>query len=315
MDNKQLIQKADLALADISSAGKLNPDQTDRFIRQLIDAPTILQNVRTVAMRAPQMKLNKIGLGSRILHSAAADAPVGSALAQGNRSKPTFGSVSLNAQELIAEVRIPYDVLEDNIEGGNPNVALQSSPGGLHNTLVDMIAERVAVDLEELALQGDTGSGDSYLAVTDGFLKRFTTNVVDASSATFTKDTIKSALKAMPAKYLRDRASMKHFVSVNNETELRDQFSNRIGSFGDTNLQQVQALYVHGSEVKGASLMPATSGFFTNPMNCIFGIWRNILMEYDKDITTRTFIIVVTARVDFQVEQEDAAVKYINLAA
>lgn len=315
MDNKELIQKADLALSDIASAGKLNPDQTDRFIRKLIDSPTVLQNIRTVAMRAPQMKINKIGFGSRILRNAAVDAPVGSALAQGNRSKPSFGSVALDAKEVIAEVRLPYDVLEDNIEGGNVNVPLQSSPGGLHNTIVDMIAERVAVDLEELCLLGDTAllGSDDYLGLVDGFLKKMTSNVVDAQSATLSKDVIKTALKTMPAKFLRDRAALKHFFSVNNETELRDTYSNRVGVFADQNLQQAVPLWMHGSEVKGAALMPSSKGIFTNPMNLIFGIWRNVMMEYTKDITTRTFIIVVTARVDFQIEEETAAVKYINI--
>lgn len=309
MDNKELISKADMVLSDIASAGKLNPDQTDRFIRQLIDAPTVLQNIRTVAMKSPQMKINKIGFGSRILRPALEN----TALSSSDRAKPTTTQIALDAKEVIAEVRLPYDVLEDNIEGGNVNVALQSSAGGLHNTIVDMIGERVATDLEELCLLGDTASGDSYLALVDGFLKRMTSNVVDVASATLTKDVLKSAVKTMPAKYLRDRASLKHFFSVNNETELRDQYSNRIGALGDQSLQQVMPLYMHGSEVKGAALMPSSKGFYTNPNNLIFGIWRNVMMEYTKDISARQFIIVVTARVDFQIEQEDACVKYINI--
>ena len=37
MENAELIRKADMALSDLATAGKLNPEQTDRFIRTLID--------------------------------------------------------------------------------------------------------------------------------------------------------------------------------------------------------------------------------------------------------------------------------------
>jgi hypothetical protein len=40
-----------------------------------------------------------------------------------------------------------------------------------------------------------------------------------------------------------------------------------------------------------------------------------VSMEYDKDITARVYIIVLTARIDFQVEESDAIVEYENIAA
>ena len=79
MTNQEVIQKADLALSDLETAGKLNPEQTDRFIRTLIDQPTLLNAVRTVAMGAPQMKINKIGFGTRILRPAVSATPLSAA--------------------------------------------------------------------------------------------------------------------------------------------------------------------------------------------------------------------------------------------
>ena len=89
MTNSEVIQKADLALSDLETAGKLNPEQTDRFIRTLIDQPTLLNAVRTVAMGAPQMKINKIGFGTRILHPAVSAIPLPPEL----RAKPDLGQV------------------------------------------------------------------------------------------------------------------------------------------------------------------------------------------------------------------------------
>lgn len=303
--NQDLIKKADMALSDLAIAGRLDPTQTDRFIRKMIDTPTLLSSCRTVAMSGPEMKLNKIGFGSRILRAATSS----TALAATDRVKPDLAQVQLNTKEVIAEVRLPYDVIEDNIERGNTRAGADQGAGGLHQTIVELIAQRAALDLEELAIKGDTASPDAFLKLQNGFLKLATSNVVTATT-TFNKDVVKAGVKAMPDRYLRDRARMMHFVSVDNETEMRDIYANRPTALGDSQVQGNLPLYVFGSQIKGTALMPTANGLFTDPNNLIFGIQRNIQIEYDKDITTRTFIIVLTARVAFQIEETEAVVAY-----
>lgn len=308
MENSQIIKKADIALSDLATAGRLNPEQTDRFIRKLLDQPTILQASRAVAMGAPEMKINKIGFGSRILRAGVQS----TALSQADRSKPDLGQIVLNTSEVIAEVRIPYAVLEDNIERGNINAGADQGAGGLHQTIVDMIAERASLDLEELALLGDKASADTFLKLQDGWLKLASANVVNVNAA-FSKDAVKAAVKATPNPYLRNRAAMAHYISVDNETELRDQYASRQTALGDAQVQGNLPLYVFGSQVKGSAMMPSANGLFTNPLNLIFGIQRQITIEYDKDITTREFIIVLTARVATQIEEIEAVTKYTNI--
>jgi hypothetical protein len=320
--NQELVRKADMALSDLATAGKLNPEQTNRFIRKLIDTPTILNSVRTVAMTAPTMNINKIGFGSRILQVANQTVAGGhqpwemdaDGRAPATRSKPDLSKVVLTTSEVIAEVRLPYEVLEDNIEKGRIDTTLQEGAGGLHQTIVDLLAERAALDLEELAIMGDkVAGGDAYLKLANGYLKLMSSNTVNVG-ATFSKDAVKAALKAMPTRFLRNRAAMIHFVSISNETELRDTIGNRQTSLGDSNFTGALPLYVFGSQVKGAALMPGANGIFTDPQNLIFGIQRNVMIEYDKDIRSREFIIVLTARVAFEIEQEDATVKYTAIA-
>jgi hypothetical protein len=306
--NQELIQKADMVLSDLSTAGHLNPEQTDRFIRTLIDQPTLLASVRTVAMGAPQMKINKIGFGSRILQAGVENT------ALTTRSAPDLGQVVLNTKEVMAEVDLPYDVIEDNIEKGNINVPLQTGAGGLHQTIVDLIAERAALDLEELGIKGDTSliGTDGYLGLCDGFLKLATANVCNIGGA-FDKNACKTAVKTMPTRYLRNRSALRHFVSVDNETEIRDQFGSRQTALGDQQVQGLLPIYVYGSQVVPVALMPGDQGLFTDPMNLIFGIQRNIMIEYTKDIRQRLFIVVLTARVAFAVEESSACVKYSGL--
>lgn len=308
--NQDLVKKADLALADLASnGGLLSPEQTDSFIQTLMDSPTMLNVARVVTMNAPQKKINKIGFGARILNPAVSSV----ALADAKRAKPDLGQILLQSKEVIAEIHLPYDVLEDNIEGGNIGAAMGSSAGGLQDTIMALIGQRTALDLEELAVLGDTLSLDPYLAMTDGFLKRATAHVVDFKAATITKDAFKLAIKAMPDKYLRIRGENSFFVSVDNETEYRDTVANRVTGLGDAALVTANSLAVFGSPIQAAPLMPNTSGIYTNPNNLIFGIQRKVNIEYDKDIRARKFIVVVTARIDFQIEETDALVKIINI--
>lgn len=308
--NQSLIQKADLALADLAAnGGLLLPEQTDRFIQILIDSPTLINRARVVTMNAPQKKINKIGFGTRILRPAVS----AQALADNQRAKPDLGQITLNSKEVIAEIHLPYDVLEDNIEGGNINGAMGTSAGGLQDTLVTLLGNRAALDLEELAILGDTASADPYLALCDGFLKRCTSHTVNAAGATISKDVFKAAIKAMPDKYLRVRGDNEFFVSTDNETEYRDTVANRVTGLGDAALVTANALAAFGSPIVAAPLMPNAKGIYTNPNNLIFGIQRKINIEYDKDIRARKFIVVLTARVDFQVEEIDAAVALTNI--
>jgi hypothetical protein len=318
--NAELIRKADLVISDLTSnGGTLNPEQSNAFIRKMLVAPTLLAQVRRVTMSAPIRKINKISFANRILQAGTGGTgPITTALASSQRSKATTEQISLLTHEVIAEIRLPYDVIEDNIEGGNVGTFNEGGnppmAGGFRDTIVTLIAERVAIDLEELAIQGDTSSADSYLALTNGYLKLIQSNIVDAGGQQINRTILKNAMKTLPSQYRRNRAALGHFVSTEQEIEYRDTIANRETSMGDSQLQSTSQVYAAGSPVVGVPLMPGSSGILTNPMNLIFGVQRDIMMETDKIITDRVYVIVVTARVAIQIEEELAAVELINLA-
>jgi hypothetical protein len=319
--NQSLLQKADLALSDLTAnGGALQPEEGSRFIRKLLVQPTMIRDCRVVEMNAPQRKINKIGFGSRILRKAQS----GTALTESQRSKPTTEQLTLSTDEVIAEVHLPYDVLEDNIEragAANNEASNTGRSGGLKNTLIDLIAERAALDLEELGLKGDTTftSADQdeqdYLSMTNGWLKIGADrgNVVDASNTKIGKSIFKKGLQTMPDQYLRNRAAMRHYVSVDNEVEYIDTLADRPTGMGDSLTEGVREARAYGSPVRSAALMPDTKGLFTNPLNLVMGIQRNVSMEYDKDISRRVYKIVLTARIAFEIEEAEALVEYQNI--
>jgi len=302
--NKELITKVDLALSDLAAdGGLLNAEQSNTFFRTMIEQPTIIGQVRTVQMNSPSQKIDKIGFGSRILR--AANQTSGSrSLAATDRVKPDLGQVELNTSEVIAEIRLPYETLEDNIERGN-----------MTNTILALIAERATLDLEELAILGDTADADPYLALQNGYLKRMSSNVVNATGLGVTSQVFNNAIKAMPKRYRRNKNLMRFFVEMDLEQDYRQSVTSRDTGLGDAILTGNQALPVHGVPMVGNALLPNQTGIFSDPKNLLFGVQRQVRIESDKDISAREYIFVLTSRVALAIEEEPATVKIENIGA
>jgi hypothetical protein len=315
-----LVKKADLALSDLTTnnGGLILPEQGLRFIRKLQEAPTMINEARLVAMSRPSRKIAKIGFGSRILKKATQ----GTALHEAGRSQPDMTQLELNTKEFIAEVRIPYAVFEDNIEGGNINfggtgvIGGGAPNGGLVDTLIDMIAERAAVDLEEICLTSDTAQGGlaDELKQFDGWLKLAgAVNKNDVAKARVNRTMFKKGLQTLANKYKRDKVNMRHYVSPDQELEYADGLAGRETAMGDAKHQNPTPNYGAGVMVRPVALMPDAKGILTNPKNLILGIQRDFSIEVDKDITTREWIIVLTLRADVQIEENEACVLYDDI--
>ena len=67
VNNKDLVEKADTLLADLTGGGLLNPDQSTSFIEKVIASAHLLGLVRTETMDANKGVLDKTGFGSTLL--------------------------------------------------------------------------------------------------------------------------------------------------------------------------------------------------------------------------------------------------------
>ena len=300
MDTKKIMEKADIAVGNlIADGGYLNPEQSNRFIIMMMDQPTIIKDVRVVRMNSPIRKIDKIGFGSRILRAAPAS---GSYLPDADRSKPDLGQVTLTTKEVIAEVHLPYDVLEDNIERGN-----------LNSTIMSLIAERASVDCEEWILLADTAIvGDAFLALGDGALKLAVDHVIDSTAAPVgvSKALFKAGIRQLPDKYFRVPSDLRFYISPAVATEWIDEWADRETAEGDAKMRMGGTSPAYGVPMNPSALMPDDKYLLTFPKNMIWGIQRQIQVETDKDIRARTYIIVLTMRMDFKFEETDAVVKY-----
>lgn len=80
-------------------------------------------------------------------HSLGSEA---TALAQADRAVPNLGKAELDAQLFKAEVRLNNEVLEDPIERGQ-----------LRQTIMQLMAEAIARDVDEVVIQGERGQRGS----------------------------------------------------------------------------------------------------------------------------------------------------------
>ena len=305
--NRTLLEKADMALADlINDGGILQPAQAQKFMRILIDEAILMRLATVVPMRAPKQLIEKIRFASRVLRAGTE----AQALTQAERSKPDLSLVELDAQLFKAEVRLPNEVLEDSIERGN-----------FRQTVMELMAERISLDMDEVIWNGDTASVDPFLAKFDGVRKQITSNLVDAAGARTNKTLFRDALKAMPSEFLRNKRQMRMMTSIDSEIDYRDALAERATVVGDRFLEQDAPVMYSGVPLIPVPVAPENLGggndqteiVFTDPKNVNVGIWRNIRIETDKDVSAGVLIIVATLRFDTKLAEETAAVKIQNV--
>lgn len=68
LSNRSILEKADLALADLTAGGGiLKPAQAQKFMRLLIKESVLMKLGTVIPMASPKQQISKIKFGSRIL--------------------------------------------------------------------------------------------------------------------------------------------------------------------------------------------------------------------------------------------------------
>lgn len=304
-ENRTILEKADLALSDLLNGGELVPAQAQKFIRLLIKESVVMGMANVRAMKSKKELVEKIRFGGRVLRAGQEATPLPAA----DRSKPDLSKVELSAKLMKAQVNLNDETLEDNIEQGS-----------LRQTVMELMGEAIARDLDELLVNGDDTSTDPFLALFDGMLVAASTNVVNGGSNAIASDDLKAAIKAMPTEYIRNKKRLRFLTSVDAETDLRDTYAQRDTVGGDRFLQEDTPIMYSGIPIESVPLFPETQGpgtetslLLLDPKNILVGIWRKIRMETDKDIESGVLKIVASLRADFKYVEETAVVKVTDI--
>lgn len=301
--HKHYLEKADGVLADLTAAGsELLPEQAAKFIRLMIKKAKIAKVSNVPTMKRAKQDISTIRFANRIMRPATEAA----ALQASQRVTPDMTLAQLSVKEIIAETRFSYTVVEDNIERKS-----------YMNTVMQTFAAAAARDVDELVINGDTGSADLYLALLDGIIASATTN-------TFTKtpkgrlvhSDFVQMLRAMPEEFREDEQQLKFFTSVGAVDDYRESRQARATAEGDKQLESNNTLRPLQIELIPVPLFPKTLGAGTDetrlilyhPKNVNIGFYRGITIETDRDIKARQHIIVLSMRLDFVYTHEPAVV-------
>jgi hypothetical protein len=301
--NRELVQKADLQLADLAPGGLLVPKQAARFLRIAIKKNVLSQRVRVPTMTHPEERQPKILWTGRVMHAASS----GVALSDAQRSKPSFDRMTLISKLGKAEVHIHREVLEDQIER---NV--------LRQTVVDFMGEKVSADFEEALINGDTASGDDWLALQDGLVKKATSNVLLAGVVSLDGPVLRDLIQTLPEEF-DDQEGLNFFTNRKARSDYRSSIRTRATDVGDAIITGAAPgeLGYDGVPLVKVPRFPNSLGAGTNetvvmhmdPKNAVMGFQRRITLDTEFRISEQVWAIVITVRMAIEFEHEPAVAK------
>jgi len=302
LGNRRLLEragaKAAIQTSDLSSSGRLNPEQADRFIDYVVDQSVLMKDgIRVRRMTADRADLDQLKVGARIIRKST----------EGTDPAAPVGITTYKRQLTVTEIILPADVtfsfMEDNIERDN-----------FEEHVMQMFGTQLSNDLEDLAINGD-GTTGSFLSIEKGWIQLLkdasapTTNVYDtAGAADFRNVVFEGMLEKMPAKFKANKGALRFYVSVGNAEKYQFQIGQRQTGQGDAALTGEGALRYGGIQVVGAPYMPDDTHILTLPDNLVFGVRRDVSLGMFKNERKRVWEYTWTLRIDFEIVEPTAAV-------
>jgi len=191
-ENEEYIEKS-ITTGDLIGGGQLNPAQQQQFVTLVKRFSVLLPLVRFVRMPRPMMDVDKLWVGEPVTES------VDEATDTTNLSQPKFQRITLIAKKLRSAWNITTEVLQGNIEQND-----------FETTVMNAFVERIATDLEDLAINGDTTYAGTDLRGRlirrlDGWdIQTNASHIIDARGRSIQKGLFSESLRRMPKQYKND---------------------------------------------------------------------------------------------------------------
>ena len=336
MNDNELLEKVIVTNSGTSGQlgtgriGLLPPDATDTFIDYMWDATVLGAQTRKVVMRSDTWEGDRLAIGERLVRVAT------EAVDDGVNVGASFSKISMTTTKFRLDWEISQESLEDNKEGR-----------GLEDHLARMMATQAGMDLEYIAINGDTTlTGTPDLKGVDGWSKRGKAggHVVDAAGGVLDREVLHNAIKGLPRKYMQNRNAFKFFAGggviedyifslqqdqagyINPESFAAagiDSASRPEGpagfSYGKAfgfRIQEVPLfLENRAGDYSGASGNDHTELWLTDPKNLLWGVKREIQITREYKPKKDTYEFTMMTRIGTQVENADAFVVVKNIKA
>jgi hypothetical protein len=222
--NEAVIEKA-IQTSDLLSGGLLNPTQQTQFITLVKKFSVLLPNSRFIRMPRPLMDIDKLWVGEPVTES------VDEATDTGNLSRAKFQRITLAARKVRSAWNVTTEVLQGNIEQND-----------FEQTVMNTMVERIATDLEDLAINGDTTltgttPRDRLLRRLEGWAKLTEgAHKLDVKGSSIQKGIFSEMKRRMPKQYKND-PGLRWLVGDAIAVDWADVVSDRGTILGDAALQ------------------------------------------------------------------------------
>lgn len=320
--NTVWMEKADQAVADLSAGGLMQPELQQTFFRVMMKKSKILRELQNKNMSSYSFEIDNV-LPDEVILQPGTESTV---LPTAARSKLQFGKSILNVVELVGEVEWSYQTVEDNIERGT-----------FDNLVVSSIGERVASNVEDIVISGDTSITVPAMGATDasilawkrarmrksfnGINAKITSRTVDAGGSRLNKNVLKAALQTMPEEFTVD--GLKFYTNRNAVADFHDSKANRQTPGGDKAFEESGDTNFQGWPVVQIPQWPRNLGVNSNmttvalfdPKTAYVGFHRQITLERDRQVRARKYIAVWSMRVGFQFAYEPGTLLITNVRA
>lgn len=290
---------------DIPDLGKgvLPVQRFGQFVRAVRESSVTLQEARILnALQSYEVDISRISLGVALEpgrnESGQKVAPTD--------DEATIQTNTLEMKELITSVTIEDETLEDNIEQKQ-----------FEQTITSLLAEGITYDLETYFFHADTTyTGDRALfKINDGWIKLAGNKVTDTdpTGEEWPTNLFDDMIEKMDNRFKQKLPQMKFYVSYQIMKDYRDLLKGRETGLGDQAITGGQEIPYEGIPVQYVPALDALQdgnyyALLTSPLNRVYGFWRNIRVEPQRDAEMRRTKYIATLRTDCHYEDEDAAV-------
>lgn len=301
------VQKADMAVSQLTSGGALLREQDKRFILVAIKKAAILPLVRVTQMSRNEREIPKMTtFGSQVWFPATEMEE----LALGQRVRPAFDKVTITTHEIMCQVNFPRYFLKSQVEGP-----------AFQNTLIAYLGAHGTRDWDNFVLNGDTTSANTLLALADGMIKLMTTNTYPAGGGSLSSDILDRTMQTMPEEY-SNQDGLGFFTCRGARAAYRRELQARGTQLGDVNITGQNVQY-DGIPITVVPMMPTTLGLggnqtvllHLNPKQFVLGVEEAIEMTTEYFRGARMWSVIMTARIGQNFEHEPATVKTTGLLA
>lgn len=301
--------------ADDLNGGILNPEKREEFLEEAVADSIILQDARKVDMKSHTYDIDRIAYADKMFTGAkTADGKNRTMDRNRDGSKPTFGQNQLIAKKFVGITSIHDDAVDINIEEER-----------LLNRVRGMIARKAGNEFAEFGFLADTertapaDDERSILHLSDGWLKKAGNKLFLNGAEGTVEDAFEEALLALPKAYIKDITQLKYYVDFYTFNEYHNILKARHGNLGDIaqtgrpELRYKTIKVVHEptldlATVEQANEGPGRSILLVNPLNMVYGIFKDIVIKTVRDEYAFTTDFITSLQGDVHFEDENGAV-------